>query len=203
MIPEYYFLGFFIFGTILGIALYKYKESQKKKEFKIIEMELVNNLKELKTYIEPDENKIFSDEYDLVEIALEYGLEDIIITNDEGFIVASTLKDSEELGSNVFKIFCNVKDLYNNLKKIIIQEENSNIIIYPIRCCDENLYIIIVTKKLPSHLDEKEIYNRVYTLLKDKYLKVVRNIDNLPTKTPLKDIEILNESSPIKNIENI
>jgi hypothetical protein len=173
------FITFFILGTVLGAGLQYYREKEKKKTYKIIEMEIIENLKELKPYVAPDESRRYTKEFDLVEIALTYDIEDIIVVNDEGFVVASTLRDAEDVGAIGLGVYEYIKKFHGNVKKIIIQKDDEYIHIYPLKHHDENVYVIIESKVMLEVLEEKEILMRVHEIL-EKYFE---NIDALEKET--------------------
>ncbi|WP_423793337.1 roadblock/LC7 domain-containing protein [Methanocaldococcus indicus] len=188
MYYELIFFISFILGGILAYLLYKYKENQKQQSFKVIEMELVENLKELKKQIEPTDDKKFSKEFDLVELSLNYEFDDIVITNDEGFIIASTYEDSDEFGSTLFRIFENIKDYLKKVKKVVIQSDEY-IIIYPIEYMNEEIYIITKTKILPNPVEEKKFLDEIKHLLDNKYLHQLRTLENISDKFITKTID--------------
>jgi len=95
-------------------------------------MEIIENLKELKPYVAPDEGREYTKEFDLVEIALSYDIEDIIVVNDEGLVIATTLKDADEVGATASSIFEYIKKLCGNIKKVVIFKEDSYLYIYPL-----------------------------------------------------------------------
>ncbi|XRO75579.1 roadblock/LC7 domain-containing protein [Methanocaldococcus sp. 28A] len=172
------FLILFMLGVVIGVGVYFYKEREKKKTYKLIEMEIVESLKELKPYVAPDESKEYTKEFDLVEVALSYDIEDIIVVNDEGLIIASTLKDADNIGAIGLGIFEYIKKFHDNVKKIIIQKDDSYIHIYPLNLHSENLYLIIESKIMLDVLEEKEIIRKVYNVLK-KYFANIETIDNV------------------------
>ncbi|WP_250543591.1 roadblock/LC7 domain-containing protein [Methanocaldococcus lauensis] len=162
-------------GVLKGVGIYMYREREKRKTYKLIEMEIIENLKELKTYMDT-ENKEFSKEFDLVEIALTYDVGDIIVVNNEGLIIASTLKDAENAGAVCLGIFEYVKKFYNDIRKIILQRKDKYIYIYPIKLCGEMIYIIIESKVMLEIVDEKEILKKTCNVLK-KYFSDFKTID--------------------------
>jgi len=171
-------------GIGIGVGLYYYKEKEKKKTYKLIEMEIIENLKELKPYVAPDEDREYTKEFDLVEIALSYDIEDIIVVNDEGLVIASTLKDADEVGAIGLGIYNYIKKFHNNVKKIIIQKDEEYIYIFPLKLYDENLHVIIESKIALEVVEEKEILGRVSEVLK----KYFSNIDSIENETPLLNI---------------
>ncbi|XRP97317.1 roadblock/LC7 domain-containing protein [Methanocaldococcus sp. 16A] len=171
------FLILFILGVVIGVGVYYYKEKEKKKTYKLIEMEIVENLKELKPYVAPDESKEYTKEFDLVEVALSYDIEDIIVVSDEGLIIASTLKNAENIGAIGLGIFEYIKKFHDNVKKIIIQKDDAYIHIYPLNLHGENLYLIIESKIMLDVLEEKEIIRKIYNVL-EKYFANIETIEN-------------------------
>jgi predicted regulator of Ras-like GTPase activity (Roadblock/LC7/MglB family) len=171
-----FFLIFFIIGVGLGVELYYYKEREKKKTYRLIEMEIIENLKELKPYVAPDEDREYTKEFDLVEIALTYDIEDIIVVSDEGLVIASTLKDAENVGAVGLGIFNYIKKFHNNVKKIVIHKDEEYIHIYPLKFHDETLYVIIESKVMLEVLEEKEILMSICNVL-EKYFANVEIIE--------------------------
>ncbi|ADC68810.1 Roadblock/LC7 family protein [Methanocaldococcus sp. FS406-22] len=178
------FLILFIVGVGIGVGLYYYKEKEKKKTYRLIEMEIIENLKELKPYVAPDEGREYTKEFDLVEIALSYDIEDIIVVNDEGLVIASTLKDADEIGASASGIFEYIKKFYSNIKKVVIFKDDSYMYIFPLKLYDENLYVIIESKIALEVVEEKEILRKICEVLK-KYFVEVEEIEN---ETPLLNI---------------
>ncbi|WP_245527785.1 roadblock/LC7 domain-containing protein [Methanocaldococcus fervens] len=169
------FLILFILGVTIGAGIYCYREKEKRKTYKFIEMEIIEGLKELKPYIAPDENKEYTEEFDLVEIALSHDIEDIVVVNDEGLVVASTLKGGDDFGAIGLGIFEYIKKFHDNIKKVVIQKGDNYIHIYPLKCNNENLYAIIESKIMLETIEEKEILRKVNEVLK-KYFGNVENI---------------------------
>ncbi|CAB3288883.1 Robl_LC7 domain-containing protein [Methanocaldococcus lauensis] len=174
------FLILFIIGVGIGIGLYIHKEREKRRTYKIIETEIIENLKELKTYME-SEDREFSKEFDLVEIALSYDLGDIIVVNDEGLIIASTIKDAEDIGAINFSIFKYIKKFYKDVKKIIIQRKDNYIYVYPIKLCGEHLFIIVESKIMLDSIEEKDIIKKTCNIVK-KYFADYESIEIEPSK---------------------
>ncbi|AAB98151.1 hypothetical protein MJ_0163 [Methanocaldococcus jannaschii DSM 2661] len=170
------FLILFIVGVLIGVGVYYYKEKERKKTYKIIEMEIIENLKELKPYVAPDEGREYTKEFDLVEIALSYDIEDIIVVNDEGLVIATTLKDADEVGATASSIFEYIKKLCGNIKKVVIFKEDSYLYIYPLKLYGENLYVIIESKIALDVIEEKEILKRITGVLK-KYFSTITTIE--------------------------
>ncbi|MCQ6254849.1 roadblock/LC7 domain-containing protein [Methanocaldococcus sp.] len=162
------FLILFILGVFIGIGLYFFKEREKRKTYKLIEMEVIENLKELKAYMDTGD-KEFSKEFDLVEIALTYDIGDIIVVDDEGLIIASTLKDADDIGAIDLGIFEYAKKFYKDIKKIIIQRKDKYIYIYPIKLCNEHLYIILESKIMLEIVDEREIIKKTCNVIKNYF----------------------------------
>ncbi|NPA62395.1 MAG: roadblock/LC7 domain-containing protein [Methanococci archaeon] len=170
------FLILFILGVGIGVGAYYYKEREQKKTYKLIEMEIIENLKELKPYVAPDEDKEYTKEFDLVEIALSYDIEDIIVVNDEGLVIATTLKDAEEVGATASGIFEYIKKMCGNIKKVVIYKDDSYLYIYPLNLYGENLYVIIESKIALDVVEEKEIMKKITGVLK-KYFSAVKAIE--------------------------
>ncbi|AIJ06480.1 hypothetical protein JH146_1638 [Methanocaldococcus bathoardescens] len=182
------FLILFILGVAIGVGIYYYREKEKKKTYKLIEMEIIENLKELKPYVAPDESKEYTKEFDLVEVALSYDIEDIIVVNDEGLVIASTLKDADNVGAIGLGIFEYIKKFHDNVKKIIIQRDEEYIHIYPLKLHGENLYVIIESKIMLEVVEEREILRRIYDVLK----KYFANVETIEKEIPEEGQSILN-----------
>ena len=170
------FLILFILGMAIGVGIYHYREKEKRKTYKLIEMEIIENLKELKPYVAPDEGREYTKEFDLVEIALSYDIEDIIVVNDEGLVIASTLKDADEVGAIASSIFEYIKKFHDNVKKLIVQKDDEYIYIYPLKFHNENLYVVIESKIMLEVVEEREILRKIYDVLK-KYFTNIETIE--------------------------
>ncbi|WP_456471528.1 roadblock/LC7 domain-containing protein [Methanocaldococcus sp.] len=172
----------FIFGSFLGYSLYNIKKQKEMQEKNEIEEELINSLKELKSYVTPigeEDVKEFSKDYDLVEIALEYNLIDIVVTDDEGLVITSTIKEEEDIGAIAASIFDYINKYLSNVRKVVIVKENSYLYIYKLYIYDEKIYIIFESKVLLDLISEREVTKKIYGLIKDKHLSHIKGLENL------------------------
>ncbi|AEF95970.1 hypothetical protein [Methanotorris igneus] len=159
------FLGvILIWKTFENLNKSKIREERAKEEEEIIE-----GLKELKSYIAPEQKKA-SKEYDLLEIAFEHDILDITIANEEGLPIASTLADSEELAAKYSGIYQYIKNfMKKDIVKVSIKDKDGYVYIISISKGNIPLYLIINTKIELSQFSEKSLLRKILPLL-DKYL---------------------------------
>ncbi len=179
------FLITFITGGLLGYLFYNMKlkkEYEKKEE---IEEELVKSLKELKSYVAPKEvieEREFSKDFDLVELALEHNLIDIIVTDEEGLTIATTIKDESDLGPKIVYIFENIIKNFSDTRKVIISKKESYLYIFKSIIGEEPIYIIFESRVMLNPVDEREVVKKIYKIVKDRYLECIRRLESLEEK---------------------
>lgn len=167
----------FIFSLIVGflgsVACWKltkyYQHKNDKENFKELEEEVIEGLKKLKEYTAAKNSRKASDEYDLLNIALDNELSDITIVNEEGLTIASTLKDPEEVAAQYSNIFQNVNNIINNASKVIVKAGDEYVYITTIKKKDIPLYLIIHSNIEVDPISEKEIIKDILNVL-DKYI---------------------------------
>ena len=140
-----FFIVSLISGFSCAVLIWKLleKKVKEKMEHEIFnEDEIVEGLKELKTYIAPPQQEKASKEYDLLELAIEYEVSDITIVNEEGLPIASTLADSEELAAKCSGVFYYIKKILGgDITKVEIKNPNKHIYIHPL-LKDKHLIIL-------------------------------------------------------------
>ncbi|ENN96357.1 Roadblock/LC7 family protein [Methanocaldococcus villosus KIN24-T80] len=179
MLSTIVFLLSFCIGTVLGIYVKIKREKNIEKNHKELENKVIENLKELKKYVAPLDDREYSKEYDLVEIALDYGLEDIVVVNDEGLVIASTLKDGEMLGASGLDIYERIKKYHDDTKKVIIYKDNLYTYIYRGKLNNERIYIIIDSKTQIDKFNEIEILGKIAKILRKQYMAPLENIESI------------------------
>ncbi len=176
MEPIYILLLAMFSGFLGSIALWLLYEQRKKiktmKEKELLEKEVIDGLLELKKYSISDditENKASKD-YDLIELALEQDINDIIISSDEGLPILSTIKESDELAAETTALYKYASKYFkNNIDKILIKSGEEHQYIYKIIKNNIPVYIMLKSKIELEPVNEK-------MLLKDLSITIDRYI---------------------------
>ncbi len=161
-------------GFLLGLAALKlyrmeqYRREQREKER--LENEIIEGLIQLKKYTTAETSPVASDKYDLLEIALENDVSDIIIANEEGLPIVSTLKDPDEDSAKYSALFQYVNSsITNGLLKINIRCEDGYRYVIPIVKNNIPLYLIIKSNVEIDSIGEKKLTKDILNIL-DRYL---------------------------------
>jgi len=166
----FYTLGFLAVITSWKIyVIKKEKDEQIKKEQ--LENEIISSLLELKKYTTTNlDDERLSNKYDLIGIALENDVTNIIIVNDEGLPVLSTLENSDEYSAKYSALFQRICKLSKNKpsKVSIKYDEGYYIHILPMIKDDNKLYVIIKSNIEIDVITEKKLLFEISSVL-DEY----------------------------------
>ena len=166
----FYTLGFL--AVLISWGIYNIKKENdrqiKKEQF---EDEIISSLLELKEYTTTNlEDGKLSNKYDLIGIALENDVTNIIIVNDEGLPVLSTLENSDEYSAKYSALFQRVSKLSKNKpSKVSIKYDDGYYInILPMVKDNNKLYVIIKSNIEIDTMTEKKLLFEVSNVL-DEY----------------------------------
>ena len=165
----FYILGFLAVLTTWRIYVIK-KEKDKHMKKEQLENEVISSLLELKKYTTKSiGGEKLSDKYDLIGIALENDVTNIVIVNDEGLPVLSTLENSDEYSAKYSALFQSVCKLSKNKpSKISIKyDEGYYINILPMIKDNNRLYVIIKSNIEIDTITEKKLLFEVSGILEE------------------------------------
>jgi predicted regulator of Ras-like GTPase activity (Roadblock/LC7/MglB family) len=159
----------------------------KQNEKEQLENEVIEGLLELKKSSTPKKQEMYnaSNEYELIELALENNLSDITIACEEGLPIISTIKNPDEIAakySALFEYARNNNGGINNLQKISIKSEDGYKYIISIVKNGIPLYCIISSNIELDPINEKILIKGILNIL-DRYISENNNVEEEYEKT--------------------